>query len=420
MKIIVAHPQQQHSYRLATALSMDNTLLRYCTTVYYRPHTLTALVAKLLPPYWKKKAIGRHCEQLQDDQVVQFCEAGGLAVLFCHNIPFASRWYWRMKRRVEDAFARKVAELARMQRADAVIGYDGCSASLFEEVKRRSPNTVCICDMSAANALYLKTVYEKDSELQPEYASTLKIWKRFWDPIDIARTERELAAADCFLCGSEFTKRSLVWSGIDEESCEICHYGVDVSSFPCKERCNSDDMRPLTFVYLGEVSEHKGIAYLIDAFSGISEEQARLLCIGAIHIPSYIVDALPGNVEFLGRIQHDEVSSCLLSADVMVFPSLGDGFSLSMLEALASGLPVICSENTGAADCIVDGKNGFIVPVQDSNALREKMCWFISHREEIPRMSAEARNRVLDYTWDAYNERVATAVRQMVESRSNG
>lgn len=145
MKVIVAHPQQQHSYRLATALERRGELGKYATTVYMRPGSLTSLVAKFLPPFWRKKATGRHCDDLPDSDVVQFNEARGLMTLFCHNIPFANAHYDTIRRSTEDAFADKVAKLAASENADAVIGYDGCSASLFERVGQLSPQDRSYC-----------------------------------------------------------------------------------------------------------------------------------------------------------------------------------------------------------------------------------------------------------------------------------
>lgn len=414
MKVIVAHPQQQHSYRLATALEKRGELGAYATTVYMKPRNLTSLVAKALPPFWKKKATGRRCDELDDSDVIQFNEARGLAVLFCHNVPFAHSRYDLIRRSTEDAFAEKVAELAAREGADAVIGYDGCSASLFEKVRELSPETVRIADMSAANALYLRTVYERDEVLKPAFAGSLRGWNRIWDPVDVERTKRELTAADAFLCGSEFVVNSLEYSGIDRGFCEICHYGVDTESFPYRPRTRKAEGDPLTFVYLGQVSEHKGVAWLFDAFIDIEAPRARLLCVGNVNLPDSITSRLPSNIELRGMVQHDEVSEILLSADVMLFPSLGDGFPLSIMEGFASGLPVVCTENTGAADCVAEGENGFVVPVQDAGALRGRIEWFLSNREEIPRMAKAARDSVSAFTWDAYYENAANAVEKLV------
>lgn len=415
MKVIVAHPAQQHSYRLAEGLKRAGMLEGYITTVYMKPRSLTRLVAGLLPPFWKKKALGRRCDALSDDDVIQFCEIGGLGVLFCHNIPLARRWYWQIKRVVEDRFARKVAKYAAEKNADAVICYDGCSTVLFEHLKECSPNTVRIIDMSAANALYLRHIYEKDREEKPEYSESLMGWRRIWDPIDVDRTERELSASDAFLCGSEFVKRSLGFSGISSERCAVCHYGVDTSAFPYRKRPRKNENDPLLFIYLGIVSEHKGISYLLDAFSKIDSSRAKLFLVGANRLSESVVSSCAENVSFLGMVQHDEVSKILLTADVMLFPSLGDGFSLSIMEAFSSGLPVVCTENTGAADCVVEGENGFVVPVQDADELRNAIEWFLDNRDEIPRMAERSRELVLNCTWDSYYENVAKAVKGLVE-----
>lgn len=415
MKVIVAHPQQQHSYRLATALKKKGELGAYATTVYMKPGNLTDLVSKILPPFWKKKATGRHCDELEDSEVLQFDEARGLAVLFCRNIPLVRSRYDSVRRTTEDAFAEKVARLAEREGADAVVGYDGCSAALFERVGELSPETVRIADMSAANALYLQSVYERDVALRPEYSASLRGWNRIWDPVDVARTKRELASTDAFLCGSSFVVNSLAYSGVSGDICEVCHYGVDTRAFPYRERLPKGEDESLTFVYLGQVSEHKGIAWLFEAFSGIEPMRARLVCIGAVNLPDSITSKLPSNIELRGMVQHDEVSELLLSADAMLFPSLGDGFPLSIMEGFASGLPVVCTENTGAADCVAEGENGFVVPVQDADALRDRIEWFLANRAEIPRMAKAARDGVASYTWDAYYENAANAVEKLVE-----
>lgn len=406
---------QQHSYRLATALNKRGILDSYVTTVYLKSGNLTSLTAKLLPPFWKKKALGRCCKELADSEVVQYCEARGLAVLFCHNIPFAHSYYDAIRRSTEDVFAGRVARLVAREHADAVVGYDGCSALLFEQVRKLSPNTVCIADMSAANALYLRSIYERDAELKPEYSGSLKGWNRIWDPVDVARTKRELAAADAFLCGSKFVANSLIYSGIDRELCEVCGYGVDTDAFPYRERKRKERLDPLTFVYVGQVSEHKGVAWLFDAFAGVDPAAARLICVGSCNLPESIISMLPANIQLQGMVQHDEVSKILMSADVMLFPSLGDGFSLAVAEGLASGLPVVCTVNTGAADLIADGENGFVVPVQDSVSFRERIGWFISNRERIPGMARAARDSVAAHTWDTYYEDAANAVEGLVE-----
>ncbi|HSP79372.1 MAG TPA: glycosyltransferase, partial [Myxococcaceae bacterium] len=79
---------------------------------------------------------------------------------------------------------------------------------------------------------------------------------------------------------------------------------------------------------------------------------------------------------------------------VLVHPSLADGFSYAVVEAMASGVPVIVTDNTGAADLVEDGVNGYIVPTADPHALRERLEHLHQHPELLPRMGARARETV--------------------------
>ena len=83
MKILVAHPAQQHSYRLAEALSGRGMLCAYATTVYYKKHSLTALAAHFLRGTMKKKAQGRVSPVLRPEQVVQ-----SPAAVSAHQVPY--------------------------------------------------------------------------------------------------------------------------------------------------------------------------------------------------------------------------------------------------------------------------------------------------------------------------------------------
>ncbi|MCI0673257.1 MAG: glycosyltransferase, partial [Myxococcaceae bacterium] len=79
---------------------------------------------------------------------------------------------------------------------------------------------------------------------------------------------------------------------------------------------------------------------------------------------------------------------------VLVHPSLADGFSYAVAEAMASGVPVIVSDNTGAADLVQDGVNGYIVPTGDAPAIRDRLEHLSHHPERLPQMGARAREAV--------------------------
>ena len=90
---------------------------------------------------------------------------------------------------------------------------------------------------------------------------------------------------------------------------------------------------------------------------------------------------------------------------MLVFPSLFEGFGLVILEAMAAGLPVIASRNTGGPDVIEEEKEGFIVPAGSVEALREKMGWLIQNPSQAVEMGHKACVWAQRFTWKIYGEK---------------
>lgn len=96
-----------------------------------------------------------------------------------------------------------------------------------------------------------------------------------------------------------------------------------------------------------------------------------------------------GIIEYLGRT--DDVRPFLNDCSVYVLPSYHEGMPRSVLEALATGRPVITTNSPGCKETVCEGKNGFLVPVRDSEALYRAMKYFVENPQDIPRMGNESR-----------------------------
>jgi glycosyltransferase involved in cell wall biosynthesis len=105
------------------------------------------------------------------------------------------------------------------------------------------------------------------------------------------------------------------------------------------------------------------------------------------------------------------------NASVFVLPSLADSFSLVVLEAMACGLPVIVSAHTGSKEVLTEGLDGFIVPIRDVEALKEKILYFYRHPDAREEMGEAALCRVQELTWDLYGERAVEIYRSIGQRR---
>lgn len=341
-------------------------------------------------------------------------------VLLSLNIPIFNKFYRFWLYKTADRFAEKVADYAISNDVDAVISYDLSSPILFEVIKAKCPKIKCILDMSAANLHYMKSIYEEDTRRMPEFADRLHNERSIvWNENIMDRALREIKASDYFLVPSQFVARSLKYSGVKEEQILLCPYGVDVEEFSCKEYKGTEHHKPLNFIYVGGVKELKGISYLLKAFSEISRDQAKLTVVGAFNPNDEDIAPYLDKVDFTGMVLHSEVPNLLKNADVFVFPSLGDSFALSAMEAAASGLPLIVSENTGMSELMNENEEGFVIPIQSVEAIKNAVSWYINNPEKIERMGRNAREMALRFTWDAYYEKAGKLVKEILEKNAD-
>lgn len=410
-KVIVAHPGQQHSYQLATALCKAGFLDAYVTTVYMKEKSLTRFVSTLLKGDNKKRAESRYCNSIPDEKVVQVGEVLGLLELLAMRI-IKSR---KVMRVISDLnrffFEYKIAKIAIKRRADILICYNTNASFVFRILKKKAPNIKVVLDMAAANPIYMKTIYERDFGIAKSFSPLLKSEVGyFFDKKIENRTNTELGYADAFLVPSNFVMKSLEFSGVSTSKIWRCPYGVDNRLFSMKTH---NTRNPIKFVYVGGVKELKGIYYLLEAFRDIPKEVACLTIVGKKDYIRGDIKERYSNVIFTGTLLHNEVAKILQQSDVFVFSSLGDSFSFAAMEAASTGLPLIVTENTGMCDGLTEGREGFIIPIQSIDAIKQKVLWFINNQQKIPEMGKKSHEYASNYTWERYYSDVINAVKEI-------
>lgn len=148
-------------------------------------------------------------------------------------------------------------------------------------------------------------------------------------------------------------------------------------------------------VYTGRVVEDKGIDYLLKAMVEL-DERIKLVVVGDGSLEQYKEMSRELGIDarsfFLGR--REDVLQVLAGCDVFVFPTLHENLSISLLEACASGLPVVATDVGGNPEVIDDGVEGYLVPAGDSGALTEAIQNMAGNKELMRRMGEAARRKV--------------------------
>lgn len=171
--------------------------------------------------------------------------------------------------------------------------------------------------------------------------------------------------------------------GVPEHKLKVIYNGVDLDAFNPGLRAHRIAMRQtlgiandaMVYLFVGSGFERKGLRQTIDALAGI--ENGELIVIGEDKTLGRMRKmcrsaGLAGRVHFVGGVK--DVKPWYGAADCFVLPTLYDPFPNAVLEAMASGLPVITSRQCGAAEILDDGRNGIVCDAYDVAGIRAAMA----------------------------------------------
>jgi glycosyltransferase involved in cell wall biosynthesis len=179
---------------------------------------------------------------------------------------------------------------------------------------------------------------------------------------------------DFVLSPSAYVSRTFVERGFKQEQIIRNVYPLDLSCFyPPKEPRPAN--RPLTLIAPGSLSLRKGTPYLLEAFRLVVKKipAARLVLNTVVfeNVAPIVRKFSDLAIDWKPNMRHPELAETMRGCDLLVLPSLEDGFARTVAEGLACDLPVITTPNTGASDLIIPGQNGEIVPIRDPAAIAD-------------------------------------------------
>jgi glycosyltransferase involved in cell wall biosynthesis len=167
-------------------------------------------------------------------------------------------------------------------------------------------------------------------------------------------------------------------------------------------------------LFVGQLSQRKGIKYLLEAVKQLRIPQLELTLVGGIVGSGKGLIAYRDDFQHVDNVPHYEVHHYFQRADVFVYPSLHEGSAIAIYEALASGLPVITTPNSGSV--VRDGVDGFVVPIRDVDALTEKILALWENDEMRKEMGRNARSHSERFTWETYRRGLAALVGHLLPS----
>lgn len=296
-------------------------------------------------------------------------------------------------------------------------------AILKEETSHSVTGVYCYEDgawhtFQAAGKRGLKKVYdlpiaywETSRQLQREEAVRLPEWRETLTGIQdsdakLQRKTEEIEMADVVIMPSLFVYRSLPEHIRKQKKCHVVEFGFP-SIAQSMDTQRNDPSKPLRILFAGSMSQRKGLADLFAAMKLLNRRDVELIVLGSPIAPMEFYSRQYAGFRYEATRPHEDVLRLMQSCDVFVLPSLVEGRALVQQEAMACGLPLIITPNTGGEDLIIEGETGFLVPIRSPEAVATKIAWFADHRSEALEMGEKARKKVSEYTWENYRKKLA-------------
>ena len=292
--------------------------------------------------------------------------------------------------------------------SDALIAL-ACSG-LEAGRKMKEKGGIWICDRPCTHIKYQDDVLREEHEY----------WGVPYVPIDETTVWRELQEyeeADKIVVPSSFAYDSFVEYGVPAEKVVKIPYGVAISEFyPIKRK----EEKVFRVLFVGGVNMRKGVGHLVSAMSRL-KGPVELVLVGSVspNLQSIMSSLDMNNVRVVGRQGRHAVKRWMQNSDVLVLPSIEDGFGLVLAEALACGCPVIGTTHTGIREIVDDGVEGMVVPPRDVPALSDALQALMDDRKLLARMREAGLAKVQHLRgWDAYGDAVVTLVEEMLVGKS--
>jgi len=343
----------------------------------------------------------RKTDRIPAEKVVssRFLTLIGLLEKMVSLVPFLRRFAGHLqlyKKKSHDIFVSR--EISRTDDIDIFVGWLGnCTRSLRVAKKK---GIVTVIESGSTHPRWqhemLKEEYWKTCRRRLSLPGYRKRYLR--------QVMKDISVCDHIAIPSKIVEKSFVANGISKDRLIRVPYGVNLTHF--KQVKKKDSV--FRVIFCGSLCVRKGLHYLIQAFNELDLPYSELMLIGHMDddIAKFLSDNPNDKINFIGPRPHKTLYSFYSQGSVFVHPSIEEGLSLVQLEAMACGLPLIATTNTGAEDVIDDGVEGFIVPIRDVPALKRKIRYMYDNRDVCRKMGVNAKKRAGVFTWGSYGDKI--------------
>lgn len=311
-----------------------------------------------------------------------------------------------MNTRLQERVSRGLGRVARRNLSDDAgifIGWTG--SSLEALIAARQAGKITILERGSSHCNEWRALMREESA---RFGQAFDEMYAFWQ-----RELLEYELADYISIPSGFVKDSFLKHHVPEEKLLVNAYGVDLSAFRQLEKTDTT----FRVINVGGFNRRKGSRYLLQAFAELDLPDAEFWHVGMVspEMQPIIAQYATDRCVFHGHQPQGDLHKFYSQASVFALASIEEGMAMVQCQAMACGLPLICTTNTGGADLIGgDGHAGYVIPIRDVDTLKARLLHLYENRDLCAEMGMRAKARVeRGFTWKDYGDRYAANIRRI-------
>ena len=288
----------------------------------------------------------------------------------------------------------------------AIYSYEDAARISFSTARKNGLS--CIYDLPIGYWRTARKLLESERTIWPEWAATLTGFKDSEEKL--SRKDEELKMADLILVASQFTAKTLEDFPGQLAPVKVIPYGFPPVGEGRHYASSIGQQRPLKLLFVGGLSQRKGIANLFEAVKRLGKHVELTIVGGKANNDCKILNEELSRYRWIPSLPHHEILAIMREHDVLVFPSLFEGFGLVITEAMSQGTPVITTDRTAGPDLIKHGDNGWLIEAGSTDAL-ENAISEILHKPSLVAMAGEnAMDTARMRPWERYGYELAETV----------
>lgn len=305
-------------------------------------------------------------------------------------------------------FDKKARNLINFENLDILVGWSGFSYQTF--LKAKNQKCIKILERGSSHIEFQNEILKEEYSIQNLEPNEISKYI-------IEKEKKEYDLADYIMVPTDFAKQTFLEKGFKDEKIIKNSYGVNLQEFSSDSFLDKE-INFFRIIYTGTVSVRKGILYLLEVFENLNLKNSELFIVG--DVDKEISDRISKyksnpKIRFKNAVKQSELKKLYNISNIFVTCSIEEGLSMVQLQAMACGLPVICTANSGGKEIINDNINGYILPIRNKDLLKEKILYLYNNRHICKQMGKNAQKKATtEFSWEIYGQKAISIYQDLI------